>query len=432
MARSHLTLAALATSAAPGLVVTGSGVLGSPNGGDFDSALLRTAAGADVVVRVPAHERAASEQSIEIIALQAMTQGIRSRLPFDVPAIMGQAPLETGRAVVYDYLPGYSVEAENIPAGDGAATSIGAAIAAVHSLPGSFVSDVGLPHLSAAQSREEARNVIDRASAARRLPAAVKKRWLDAVDDDTVWQFQPTVINGAVRSDSFLITDHEAGPVVSGMLGWGSLQVGDPARDLHWLSGAEDAAQSVIDGYRSACTRHPDSHIVQRSLLHAELELARWLLHGIDTRDESVVEDAVVMLDGLVDSVLGEMMYPLTPQTGPIMAVSDVEAMLERTPQARPAAAAQGSEARHAAYAMETDSYDREELAREFGTSEFDIVDGQDSAEGDRPEDDLAANEPVPDAPGADELATGPISTTKPDHGDPIAAVHRRTSSSSE
>ena len=360
MARSHLTLAALATSAVADLQIVGAGPFGHGSTGDFDSALLRTSDDRELVIRVPANERAASEQSVELIALQAMTAGIRSRLPFDVPAVVGQVSTQGTRAVVYDYLPGYTVEAAGIPAGDGVASSIGAAIAAIHALPGSFVAEVGLPHLTAAECRNEARSVIERAASTRLLPTAVRKRWTDAAADDSLWQFQPAVIHGSLGAESFVITDHDVGPIVTAVLGWNALRVGDPARDLHWLSGAGEAAESVLTAYRSASSRNPDRLLVQRSMLHAELELARWLLHGVDARDKSIIDDAVSLLDGLVDHVLGDLMHPLSPQTGPIMAVSDVEDMLTRTPQASGTPGSSG-------IGMETDSYDRSELEAVFG-----------------------------------------------------------------
>lgn len=403
MARSHLTLAALATSAVADLQILGAGPFGHGTTGDFDSALLRTSDDRELVIRVPANERAASEQSVELIALQAMTAGIRSRLPFDVPRVVGQGSTRGTRVVVYDYLPGYTVEASAIPAGDGVATSIGAAIAAIHALPGAFVAEVGLPHLTAAECRNEARSVIERAASTRLLPTAVRKRWTDAAADDTLWQFQPTVIHGSLSAESFVLTDHDVGPIVTGVLGWNTLRVGDPARDLHWLSGTGEAAESVLAAYRSSSSRHHDGLLVQRSMLHAELELARWLLHGVDSRDQRIIDDAVSLLDGLVDHVLGNLMNPLSPQTGPIMAVSDVEAMLRRTP-ASPAASGPSG------IGMQTDSYDRSELEAVFGR-DAELVDAPAHPD-DAPSADErpAATRKAPDdGYDPDAVATGPI-----------------------
>ncbi|MGO2663738.1 phosphotransferase, partial [Mycetocola reblochoni] len=332
MARSHFTLAALATTAVDGLEVVGSGPLGRGTAGNFDSALLRLADGDEVTIRVPATDQAATEQAIEVIALGALTPGTRSLLPFRVPTVRGQAATREGRAVVYDFLPGYGVDAEQIPAGDGVASSIGAAIAAIHSLPGGFVGESGLPVLTAIEARNEARNVIDRAISTRSVPTAVRERWREAVEDDELWQFQPTVVNGSLGADSFVLTDHEVGTIVGGVIGWGALKVSDPARDLSWLAGAGDAATSVLAAYEQNCQRHPDGALRRRALLHAELELARWLLHGTDVHDDAIVEDAVAMLDGLVDTVLARRVQPLVEADGPALAVADVEELLTRTP----------------------------------------------------------------------------------------------------
>ena len=412
MARSHLTLAALATSAVADLQLVGSGPFGHGQTGDFDSALLRTNDDRELVIRVPANDQAASDQSVELIALQAMTAGIRSRLPFEVPTIVGQASVTGTRAVVYDYLPGYNVDAANSPAGDGVASSIGAAIAAIHSLPGSFVAEVGLPSLTAADCRTEARNVIERAGATRFRPAAVKQRWTDAAADDALWQFQPAVINGALSADSFVITDHEVGSIVTGIIGWGSLRVGDPARDLHWLSGAGEAADSVLASYRLSAARHPDRLISQRSMLHAELELARWLLHGVDTRDQRVIDDAVALLDGLVDHVLGDLMHPLTPQTGPIMAVADVEEMLSRTPHTRDSSTPHSS-----GIAMETDSYDRSQLEEALAADDA----------GRRERNDAQRS----DQSNTDAIETGPIDLDSVEKATATARAAERTDGAS-
>lgn len=410
MARSHLTLAALATSAVADLQILGAGPFGHGTTGDFDSALLRTGDDRELVVRVPANERAASEQSVELIALQAMTAGIRSRLPFEVPTVVGQGSTRGTRVVVYNHLPGYNVDAADIPAGDGAATSIGAAIAAIHALPGSFVAEVGLPHLTAEECRNEARSVIERAASTRQLPTAVRKRWTDAAADDSLWQFQPTVIHGSLGADSFILTDHEVGPIVTGVLGWGSLRVGDPARDLHWLSGAGEAAESVLAAYRSSATRSPDRLLLQRSMLHAELELARWLLHGVDARDQAIIDDAVGLLDGLVDHVLGDLMNPLSNTTGPILAVSDVEDMLSRTPQSSAPAGSSG-------IGMQTDSYDRSELEAVFGRDAEGIAGADEKRDPDSAEHDDDENPPVAEKHDGhpDTVETGPITVVSPE-----------------
>jgi aminoglycoside phosphotransferase (APT) family kinase protein len=329
----------------------------------FDSALVVGSVDGmlrELIIRVPRTQTAETEQSADLVALRALTVGNRSRLPFDVPQFVGQAPVASTRAVVYELMPGDSFETDALTGHVGVAGSIGRAIAAIHALPTAFVGTAGLPQQSAEECRTSTIGVIDRAANTGYLPAALLRRWEQATDDDSLWQFPPTVIHGSLSADSFLITDD----AVSGILGWSALAVGDPARDLHWLLAARgEAAESAMAAYSKA-RQGSDQRITQRAMLYAELELARWLLHGSDTRNQSIVDDAVAMLDALVETVHSQTMHPLSPATAPVLEVKDVEAMLDATPRSRLAAEQATA---HTASAMHTDSYDLSEFeALEF------------------------------------------------------------------
>ena len=364
MARSHLTLAALATSALSGLDVAQTRKHSHGTHGMFDSALLIDRDGRELIVRVPLTQSAETEQSADLVALRALTIGNRSRLPFDVPQFLGQTPASGTRAIVYELLPGDLFDADALTGHAGVAGSIGRAIAAVHALPTAFIQAAGLPQQTAAECRAGVIELVDRAAATGSLPAALLRRWEQATDDDALWQFASCVVHGSLSADSILITDD----AVSGVLGWSGLSVDDPARDLHWLLAARgDYAETAIDTY-TAARQGSDSRITQRAMLYAELELARWLLHGVDSHDQSVIDDAVGMLDSLVDTVHSRSSQPLSPETGPIMTVSDVESMLDTMPRA-----ARGSAARSA---QQTDSYSPSEYETgEFGTAEFAVSD---------------------------------------------------------
>ena len=60
-----------------------------------------------------------------------------------------------------------------------------------------------------------------------------------------------------------------------------------------------------------------DRHLRQRAALLAELEVARWLLHGTETRSTEIVDDAVQMLSDLVDETQKDLMNPIGGPTGP-------------------------------------------------------------------------------------------------------------------
>jgi macrolide phosphotransferase len=328
MARSHLTLAALATSAVPGLDIVQTSSWGGA-GGDFDTALLTTRDGRHWLVRVPRNERAESEQSADLVALRALSAGVRTRLHFSVSAFAGQTPINGTRAIVYEFIYGSKVPLASLDVAR--ATSIGRSIAAIHALPTSFIADSGLPVFNSIECLRSCVTIIDRAAATGMVPAALLSRWEGATEETRLWQFQPTVINGSLSSDSMLFGGNE----VTGVLDWHELRVGDPARDLAWLLAAPDDAvpEVAFDVYNEA-RGGSDRQVRQRAMLYSELELAKWLLHGTELRSTEIVDDAIELLTSLADSVRRDVMHPIGAQTMPTLAVDEVETMLAHTERA--------------------------------------------------------------------------------------------------
>lgn len=333
MARSHLTLAALATSAVDGLDVAGSQPFGSP-GGDFDAALLTGSDGRHWTVRVPRSERAEAEQSADLVALRALSAGVRTRLPFAVSTFAGQVPVDGTRAVVYEFVYGAKLPLSSFTTEY--AASVGEAIAAIHALPTSFVVDAGLPAHSPVDTLRSTIALMDRAAATGLVPAALLRRWEAASEEASLWQFTPTVVNGSLGSDSFLAgADGSGAHAVTGVLGWHALRVGDPARDVSWLlGGGEDVFDAAFAAY-SRVRGTVDRQLRQRATLLSELEIARWLLHGTEVKSTEIVDDAVQMLSGLVDEVQKDIMNPIGPQTMPVLGVDEVERLLEHTERVR-------------------------------------------------------------------------------------------------
>jgi len=332
MARSHLTLAALATSAVPGLDIAAAASFGAGQSSDFDAAIITGRDGRHWIIRVPRNPRAEAEQSADLVALRALSTGVRTRLPFAVSAFAGQVPVDSTRGIVYEFVYGTKTPLDSYTAGpDSLAASVGRAIAAIHGLPTSFVADAGLPVMTSGECLRSCVTVMDRAAATGLVPAALLGRWERAAEDAKLWQFQPTVINGSLAADSFLQQDGS----VTGVLGWQDLRVGDPARDMQWLLGSHSDAiiDSAFDAY-SRLRGASDRQLRQRATLYAELEVAKWLLHGTETRSTEIVDDAVEMLTALADNLRNDVMNPIGAQTMPTMAVDEVEAFLDRNERA--------------------------------------------------------------------------------------------------
>ncbi|MCD1267565.1 phosphotransferase [Microbacterium sp. MEC084] len=355
MARSPLTLAAAVTAAVPDVEVVGVRRLTAGGGGRFDAAVARLADGRELVARVASEESVDQEIAAEVVALRALTPGVRGMLPFLAPEYVGATALPGGRAIVTTFVPGYLIDADEIPPGEGAATSVGRALAALHALPPSVVRSAGLRERTAEQSRAEVRRLIDAAGASGRLPVRLTVRWRDAVDDDRLWAFEPAVVLGGTQATSFLYTDDERGaPAVSGVLDWHGLSIDDPAVDLRWIASAPDAARDIFRAYGEAAHRAPDAGARVRARLHAELEFARWLVHGLEAHRADVVADAARLLESLTEGVRDDVLLAEIDDDGRTD-IDDALTVLANVP-ATPAAPAVDT-------SMQTDAFDPDELS---------------------------------------------------------------------
>jgi aminoglycoside phosphotransferase (APT) family kinase protein len=298
---------------------------------DFESALVTDHTGRAVIVRLPTSR--ATEQSLthELRALEILTAGVRSRLGFELPTVCGRAPVGNTFGLVFDLLPGDVMQMDDIMAGTVVPSAIGRAIASIHELPANLVSDAGLSYVSATASQQRARDVVERAAATTMLPDALETRWSRAVVDTKIWQFDPTVIHGSLGVGNFLFGEDS----VSAVQGWGTLHVGDPALDLMWLTNIDDdAAGEAFHAYQQVRLSSADPNIRRRAVLYSELEIAKWLLHGVRERNTEIVEDATEMMERLVATIGEEPVNTVGVGTEPIMTVNDVEHMLDVTPPA--------------------------------------------------------------------------------------------------
>jgi aminoglycoside phosphotransferase (APT) family kinase protein len=418
MARSPLTLAASITSALPRVGVVGVGALTEGATGRYDSAVADLDDGRRVVVRAPAEPAAGAELAAEVRALRALTPGVRGLLPFRAPELLGEAGLGDSRVVVVDFLPGYRVDAAHLPPGRGAATSLGGALAALHALPVSVVRAEGLPARTTAQVRADVERLIDRAVATRRLPTGLESRWRRAVDADEMWRFESTVVLGGAGAASFLFEDIEGVPTVTGLLEWHGLSIGDPATDLQWLASAPSAADDVYAAYVAHSGRAPDARARERARFYAELEFAKWLVHGQDSGRDDIIADAIELLEALAAGVAGEQFA-----TDAALDVEDAIALLDRTPEATPSSVDTS---------MHTDAYDPGELAQWLADEREDDSDAPSGDDGQRWEttgdagpDDAEPDDVTSPAPAAhDDVSTAPITlpashpASRPDDGD--------------
>lgn len=298
--RSPLVLAALSTVAVPDLDAVDVRRASHPGPG-IDAAVVIDATGGRWVTRAPQDAAAGATLEAEVALLTGLgTHADAGALPFAVPRLAGAVVLpEGGRAVVHRQLPGRPIRLEELGPGPGLAAALGRAIAAIHELPVSVVENAGLPVYDADTYRRRRLTELDEAARTGHVPAFLLRRWERALEDVSLWRFQPTVVHGDLSSEHVLVTDTE--PV--GILGWSETKVADPADDLAWLlvAAPQPAVDPIIEAYHLRRTELRDPHLATRALLAGELAVARWLMHGVNTGDDAVVADARSMLGELVE-----------------------------------------------------------------------------------------------------------------------------------
>lgn len=297
-----MALAALATAAVPGLDVVATR---EPQrlAGDVQSTGVLDSSGRRWVVRCPTDAAAGAALEAENALVENLALAVKDGLlPFAVPRAEGVVPLpEGGRAFVHRQLRGRPLDLSALTPGPGLAADLARAIAALHELPVRYVEDAGLPSYEAGEIRQRALATVDEAARTSRVPTSLLLRWEQALEDVALWRFRPVPVHGDLAEEHVLVLDHE----VSAILGFASAHVGDPASDLAWLmaEAPPECLDTVVEAYALARPEHATGQLTERALLHSELALAHWLLHGVHRGDDRVISDAGAMLADLAEQV---------------------------------------------------------------------------------------------------------------------------------
>ncbi|HEY9354937.1 MAG TPA: phosphotransferase [Arthrobacter sp.] len=301
MRRKPIELAAVATAAVPGLTPTA--VSSAPDdAADFDSALLLDSEGKRWRVRSPRHAEASARLETEFLVLRAFAPGIRAELPFLMPTVAGSVRLGALSTFVYSHLAGTTRSVEELTAGpDQLAREIGVALAAIHDLPHALVSNADLPSYTPNEFRQRRLNELDQAATTGKIPPSLLRRWEHALEDVSLWRFNPSVVHGDLHEDNLLVE----GSRVTAVTGWTDLRIGDPADDFAWLvaSNEQDFVDTVLSSYTESRRDAPDKHLLRRAALSAEFALAQYLVKGIAAGDDAMISEAEGMLETLASDI---------------------------------------------------------------------------------------------------------------------------------
>lgn len=295
MALTPIMLTAWAVAEIPALEIDG---YRDASTSDVDRVVCRTTDDRVVSITSPLTAAAAALQDAEHRVGQLLGAGVRDRLPFGIPHTLAAGSHDSRRIVVTEEVGGTPLSAIKDPRL--VFPSLASALATIHSLPGSIVTRTVVPTLTSLDSLRDAAGVIDRAHQTTKVPSALLDRWDAAVEDSGMWQFTPTITHGGITFDDVL-TDSGR---VTGIINWSNCRVADPADDLLNFFGRV-SAESAAEFMEAYTAQRPtnDHRLAHRARFASELEIARWLIHGTDTENPSIVAEAESMLGSLLASV---------------------------------------------------------------------------------------------------------------------------------
>lgn len=253
--------------------------------------------------------------------LRAFTPGIRAELPFLMPTVAGTVRQGELSTFVYSHLSGATRSVEELSGGSPAlARELGAALAAIHDLPHSLVSNADLPSYTPNEFRQRRLNELDQAATTGKIPPLLLRRWEHALEDVSLWRFNPSVVHGDLHEDNLLVD----GDRVTAVAGWTDLRIGDPADDMAWLvaSNDQDFVDAVLAHYTSSRRDAPDAHLLRRAALSAEFALAQYLVKGLAAGDAEMIREAESMLAVLAEDVAEHGGQPISVEPLPQPAVT--------------------------------------------------------------------------------------------------------------
>ena len=306
MGKPSLILAALAADALPGVHFVSVQELENYQP-EVRTQVLTTDEGRQVLLKSPRTVSAATSIGTEVRALRVLKP---VSLPFKISSLLGESsPKAINKIFLFDYVSGRNLSLESLRPEDPLVAATALAIAKIHSIPTSLVSDAGLPEYQPAQSVRERVAEFDRAMDTGKIHRDLLERWQQALLDINLFRYQPTVVHGNLDSEYLLIEGDE----VVGVTDWASLSVDDPAVDIAaiFAEASEEVAAAITLAYEGYL--RTDKNLRQRATLYSELAVATFLLSAIESGNDEEIAQADEMLANLLNALQSGLLPTLTP-----------------------------------------------------------------------------------------------------------------------
>ncbi len=209
-----------------------------------------------------------------------------------------------GKAYIFEPVVGRPLDDADLFTSTSYASAVAKAISSLHSLKDTIAINNSLPAYTVTDIQRRLLSDLDEGMQTRKLPKALFSRWEKMIEDVSLWRLTPCVIHANLSADSFYVKSY----MVSGIVDFTNMHIGDPAEDFAWLFGvaSSDTLNRVFKVYNQLNPQPDFKSFVERAKLHSELMILKWLLHGVHTNNNEIVEDAAQMLSELSDSITAE------------------------------------------------------------------------------------------------------------------------------
>lgn len=301
---SALELAALANAMVPGLqalgakdyVATGSGAIVTivdDHGKDWQVWSTSSQLSKD-----------SAERLLQVLRLLDGYVGV-NKLPFSVPVPTAVLRQKSGFLVlVYPHMGGEPGGEGYLNGGGALASTIGKALGQLHNLPSDAYFEASGQLNTAEENRSQVAGLVEQHSSV--LPADLRTRWVGALKDSALWQFDSTPIHGTLSTNNLQVAQ---GGAVLGVRGFEAARVDDPALDLTWLMyGADDGFLRSFEAAYSRARIARDLHLLTRAQFYAEIETLRWYDQAVQADDSAWRKAGVDALRELDKDLMGELL----------------------------------------------------------------------------------------------------------------------------
>lgn len=253
-------------------------------------------------------------------------------IPFNVSLPAGVTTREGDGVVLVHPHPGGVPLGETSLTGKGLlATSLARALADLHELDEDRYAKASGARATAEQTRAAYRSLLKAHSSS--VPSTLRRRWEDAINDDSVWRFEATPVHGNLSPTSIYASPQGA---VLGICHFTSAAVADPAQDIAWL--LYHADDDFLEAFQTSYTARRSSmdlHLLVRAQLISELATLRWFARGKARGDRAWIEDGLEALRDLDDALGDHHLVAAKPDVVDIRFTVDEEPLMRlRDPEA--------------------------------------------------------------------------------------------------